>query len=64
MKRAVITALTNAVPQAYRRSATSIGVRTYRATDDPRQIIQRLRDSYGRPIPSKKETNFNKWRAL
>ena len=63
VKRAVITALTNAVPQAYRRSATSIGVRTYRATDDPRQIIQRLRDSYGRPTPSEKETNFNKWRA-
>ena len=43
------------IPQAYRRSATSIGVWTYRATDEPIQIIQRLQNNYGRPTPGEKE---------
>jgi len=34
-----------------------MGARIYRATDEPREIIQKLRDTYGKPTPAKKSAN-------
>ncbi len=46
IRRAIIDALNDAVPKNYRRGgANTMGARVYRATDDPRELIQKLRDT-------------------
>ena len=50
VKRAVNDALNIAVPRAYRRS-TGYGVKLYRPTDDPRAILDRLNEMYGKMTP-------------
>ena len=63
VRRAVNDALNAAIPQPFRRSTNTIGVRIFRATDDTREIIQRLQNSYGKPSPSIKEEKGQLWRA-
>ena len=53
VRRAVINALNAAVPQAYRRVAgRGVGVRNYRPTDIPTDILAGLHRMYGRLTPT------------
>ena len=55
---AIINSLNEVVPKNYRRGgANTMGARVYRATDEPREIIQKLRDTYGKPTPAEKSAN-------
>ena len=52
---ALIDALNVAVPRAYRRgTGANMGVKMYRPTDNPRDILNRLNDMYGRMTPQEK----------
>ena len=65
VRRAVIDALNAAVPKSYRRAqggATGIGHTTYKATNQPREILAQLRANYGRPSPGEKEINDNRFK--
>ena len=55
VKRAVINALNRCIPRTYRRvPGGNIGVKNYRITNDPRNIIACLRSNYGQPTPDEK----------
>ena len=62
VKRAVIEALNIAVPRAYRRG-TGVGVKLYRATDNPRAILNRLSELYGKMTPQEKTNMETQWSA-
>ena len=62
VKRAVNDALNIAVPRAYRRS-TGYGVKLYRPTDDPRAILNRLNEMYGKMTPQEKTEMERQWSA-
>ena len=50
--------LNAAVPRKYKRSGGDrIGAKTYKANDDPRAILNALRNTYGRPSPGEKRAN-------
>ena len=58
VRRAIIDALNQAVLKSYRYAAgANIGAVHYRVTDDPREILEGLRDRYGRPTPNEKRSN-------
>jgi len=68
VKRAVIDALNLAVPKPFRRvPGGNIGVTAFKITDNPRDILDRLRSLYGKPTPGEKranDTRFNQgWDA-
>ena len=66
VKGAVIDCLNRCVPQSYRRktgaNATNIGHRTYKISEDPRDIIAELRRVYGQPSPKETRENDTRFR--
>ena len=64
IRRAVIAQLNQAVPAAYRRNKGGVGTREYRATDDPKEILDDLRKVYGKLTPTEKTTMENQWNAM
>ena len=62
VRTALIDVLNDAVPDKFKRmGGNQIGTRVYRPTDDPRGILQRLHDLYGKPTPAEKEANESSW---
>ena len=58
VRRATNVGLNAAVPRKYKRSGGDrIGAKTYKANDDPRAILNALRNTYGRPSPGEKRAN-------
>ncbi len=65
VRRAVIDALNTDVPKSYRRTqgaAGGIGHQTYKATQEPRDIMIQLRANYGKASPGEKEANDNQFK--
>jgi hypothetical protein len=62
VKASVNDALNDAVPRAYRRNPTVMGVREYRPTDDPREIIAQLTRRYGRKTSKEVNEQDALWR--
>jgi len=61
VKQGLIDSLNRCVPRSYRRSPNQgIGHNTYTIMDDPRDIIQQLRTSYGTATPQEKRNNDNR----
>ena len=62
LRAAVIAALNQAVPKAYRRvQGNAVGSREYRPTDCPKQIIAGLRQFYGILTPREREIMEKAW---
>ena len=61
LRRATIAALNIAVPRQYRGSAATVGARVYKPNEDPKAILARLRDIYGRTTPAEKRANETLW---
>lgn len=60
--QAIIAALNNAVPKAFRRGtnaagAAIVGSAAYRSNQDPRDILRSLRATYGIPSPAERNAN-------
>ena len=62
VKAAVNEALNVAIPRAYRRNAGVIGVREFRANDDPREIIATLTRRYGQKTTQEVNEQDDRWR--
>ena len=64
IRRAIVDALNKAVPKAYRRgTGTRMGARVYRATDEPRDILNKLHELYGKMTPQEKSNMEAAWSA-
>ena len=64
VNRAIIAGLNLAVPHTYRRAvAGAVGTRNYRFTDDPKVILQGLKDNYGQMTPTEKMKMEADWSA-
>ena len=64
VRRAVIAGLNAAVPRAYKRgTGTTIGVKVYRPTDNPKEILNSLRNMYGKMSPGEKTAMDQRWSA-
>ena len=62
VRRAVISALNEAVPRKYKRAGgNAIGVKIYKPSDCPRTILNVLRTNYGKLGPAEKTENERKW---
>ena len=62
--RAIINSLNVAVPRKYKRAiGNAIGVKIYRPTDSPKNILNNLRANCGKLGPTKKTENERKWSA-
>ena len=61
VRQAINKALTEAVPEAYRRGGGDIGPPVYTPTDDPRTILDSLHRRYGTLTPSEKERASQAW---
>ena len=62
VRRAINAALNAAIPRTFRRvSGDRMGVRTFRPTDDPKQILNTLHSNYGRMTPLKKLAMEKRW---
>ena len=62
MKHTIINALNIVVPRAYKRG-TGVGTKLYRATDNPRAILNRLSELYGKMTPQEKTNMETRWSA-
>ena len=62
VRRAINAALNTAIPRTFRRvPGDRMGVRTFRPTDDPKQILNTLRSNYGRMTPLEKSAMEKRW---
>ena len=61
VRRATIAALNIAVPRQYRGNSATVGARVYKPNEDPKAILARLRDIYGRTTPAEKRANETLW---
>ena len=64
IKAVVIMALNKAVPPEYRRIPETAGTREFKITDSPLQIIQQLREVYGRLSPTERMNMENTWAEI
>jgi hypothetical protein len=62
VKAAVNDALNKSIPKAYRRNPNIIGVREFRANDDPREIIATLTRRYGQKTTQEVNDQDDRWR--
>ena len=64
IRRAVNAGLNKATPRMFRRvPGGTVGVRTFRPTDDPKEILRNLRSNYGRMTPQEKTAMETRWSA-
>ena len=64
VNRDIISGLNLAVPRTYRRAvAGAVGTRNYRFMDDPKVILQGLKDKYGQMKPTEKTKMEADWSA-
>ena len=61
VRQATNNALTNAVPEMYRRAQGDLGPAIYAPTDDPRAILLGLQRRYGKRTPTEKEEATRNW---